>query len=142
MILGIASIQFSRNIIKEQLKIDGVIIAQQITKTIDLHQRLKQTIIDDFELNASNIGAYVLANNDIVSSDFLHTISTTFDVDEIYYYSPEGRLVYSATSTYVGWQAQKGDPIYNFMTSGLTTFHEVVNGITLLSLPPHICASS
>ena len=41
--------------------------------------------------------------------------SKIYDIDEIYAYTPEGVIEFSGTGKYIGWKAEEGHPVYDFM---------------------------
>jgi len=47
--------------------------------------------------------------------EFFTSLVRNYDIDEIYAYNPEGIIEYSGTGKYIGWQAEKGHPVYDFM---------------------------
>ena len=124
LILGFFSMNYSETILKEKMINDGIIIAQQFADKISSSNMAAEIIKENYEIKVSEIGAYILANKNTLNNDFLRSIKEVFDMDEIYFYSPDGVVIYSATDEYIGWQAKNGDPIDTFMKSGLTEFHE------------------
>lgn len=56
------------------------------------------------------------------SNEVLRDIAKEIDVDEIDVYSPEGKILYSNLSAYLGWVAPKGHPVQQFIASSLS-FH-------------------
>lgn len=126
LILGFFSMNYSQSILREKMINDGVIIAQQFADKIISSRLASKLVKENYEERASEIGAYVLDNKNSLNNMFLGSLRKVFNVDEIYYYTADGTLIYSATETFIGWQAKEGDPIFNFMRSGLTSFHEEV----------------
>ena len=59
----------------------------------------------------------VLNNRDNLSHGALRSMARDLGVDEIYWYNPQGEIIYAATG-YVGWKATEGHPVYDFMNSG------------------------
>lgn len=68
-------------------------------------------LLEDRLISACNI---VLEHEDELSNEFLEKTSKNLKVDHIYWYNPNGKIIYSAND-YLGWQASPGDPIYEFM---------------------------
>ncbi|HHV39318.1 MAG TPA: EAL domain-containing protein [Tepidimicrobium sp.] len=58
----------------------------------------------------------ILNNRDKLSNNFLKGMARDLGVDEIYWYNPQGEIVYTATK-YIGWKATKGHPVHDFMHS-------------------------
>ncbi|MBS3991033.1 MAG: EAL domain-containing protein [Erysipelothrix sp.] len=126
IILGFFSMSYSHSILKEKMMSDGIIIAQQFADKIESSRIAAKIVKDNYDVRASEIGAYVLKNKNIINNEFLKGLRGIFEIDEIYYYTSDGTLIYSATETFIGWQAKEGDPIFNFMQSDLTSFHEEI----------------
>jgi diguanylate cyclase (GGDEF)-like protein len=56
----------------------------------------------------------------------LQALANSLSVDEIYLYNPQGVIEYSTTPAYLGWAAEPGHPVHNFMISGA---HSLVEDI-------------
>lgn len=62
--------------------------------------------------------------SDQVSNEALVDLADTLAVDDIFLYSPNGRIDYSSRPEYLGWLANPGHPVHDFMVSGLTVYVE------------------
>lgn len=51
------------------------------------------------------------------SNHLLAEVAGSMQVDEIYVYDSQGAIRYSNTGKYLGWRAERGHPVYNFMQS-------------------------
>jgi diguanylate cyclase (GGDEF)-like protein len=49
------------------------------------------------------------------SNEYLKELANAFELDEIYAYNTEGVIEYSSSGKYIGWEAYKGHPVYEFM---------------------------
>jgi len=56
----------------------------------------------------------------------LQTLANSLSVNEIHLYNPQGVIEYSTTPAYLGWAAEPGHPVHNFMISGA---HSLVEDI-------------
>ena len=54
------------------------------------------------------------------NSEVLKDIAKTFEVDEIYVYSSEGKVVSSTYDQVLGWEVYEGHPVHDFMVSNQT----------------------
>lgn len=72
------------------------------------------------------IGEFVISNRDILSNDFLEDVIQKNDIRHVYWYNPQGVIVYDGTLEFVGWMAKVGDPIHDFLISGLDYYKEDV----------------
>ena len=68
----------------------------------------------------------VVRCEDIVSNAFLKQVAIDMEVDEIYWYNPQGKILYSNTGKYVGWRAYEGHPVRSFMESSSSSYIEDV----------------
>lgn len=55
------------------------------------------------------------AQKESYSNDFLAELGKKLELDEIYSYNSEGKIIYSSSGRYIGWQATEGTPVYDFM---------------------------
>lgn len=79
-------------------------------------------LLEDRLISACNI---VLEHEDDLSNEFLEKTSKNLKVDHIYWYDSNGKVIYSAND-YLGWEANIGDPIYDFMIGDLKTLIEPI----------------
>ena len=49
------------------------------------------------------------------SDEFFTSFARDYAIDEIHAYNPEGIIEYSGSGKYLGWQAEEGHPVYDFM---------------------------
>jgi diguanylate cyclase (GGDEF)-like protein len=71
-------------------------------------------------------GNIIIKNKDNLSNEYLKEIAELVGVDLIYWYNPSGEILFAATNENIGWKAEKGDPIFNFMESGKQVFMEEI----------------
>ncbi|NMA96259.1 MAG: EAL domain-containing protein [Clostridiales bacterium] len=57
----------------------------------------------------------VMKNKNELDNSLLKTICAELGVNEIFWYNPDGRIIYSSYDDHLGWQAKKGHPVYDFM---------------------------
>lgn len=56
-------------------------------------------------------------NDERYSNELLKELATTLEVDEINVFNPQGKIIYSNRSGFIGWKANEGHPVYDFMNS-------------------------
>jgi hypothetical protein len=118
IILGVIGLRYSKSILHKQLEIDALNYANMTLKYIEQNQKTKKFIIGKMDEQISIVADKILKSKNQLSNSFLMEIADDFGIDEIYYYTPQGKVTYSSTGQYLGWQASPGDPIYKFMSSG------------------------
>jgi len=93
--------------------------ALKITKSISLdfsHTGAAVDIINKL-LEDKLINLLKIADNyrGVYSDELLTELANKFDIDEIYAYNSEGVIEYSNSGKYIGWKANEGHPIHDFM---------------------------
>lgn len=63
---------------------------------------------------------------DKYDDDALSVIGDRFMLDEIHLYNEEGEIIYSKGGKYLGWIAEEGHPVHNFMISDKKLFVEEI----------------
>jgi methyl-accepting chemotaxis protein len=117
-IIGIISSWSLRSSLLKQTKSDTVLLANKVASQVvnnKLSLRTINTMIEEKIRTAENI---VISNKDTLSSDVLKRIAESANVDEIYWYSSEGVIIYSTDDSKVGSTSEKGQPVDNFRLSG------------------------
>lgn len=127
-ILTISTISYytSKNLMLEQMKQNGVSLAKQTILQVEENTVLLEMVNKMIEEKIRVVGKVVMMNQKNLSNDLLKEIANDLDVDEIYWYSPEGTIIYSNIDAYLGWKALKGHPVENFRISGK---NELMEGI-------------
>ncbi|MCT4566608.1 MAG: methyl-accepting chemotaxis protein [Maledivibacter sp.] len=120
--LGIVSIGFIsswsiRHSLLNQMRQDGLALANNVVRQIEDNTMSLKTIDKMLEDKIRSAGKVVIANRDRLSSDYLKNILKDLDVNELYWYTPEGEIIYSTIDGYLGWVPPKGHPLYDFKLS-------------------------
>ncbi|MGB4351801.1 MAG: bifunctional diguanylate cyclase/phosphodiesterase [Tissierellaceae bacterium] len=95
---------------EEGLKIAGS-ISLSLSNTalaVDTINSLLEEILLTYLKTAEN-------HREFYSEEFFENFSKIYDIDEIYAYTPEGVIEFSGTGKYIGWKAEEGHPVYDFM---------------------------
>ena len=116
---------YEKNLIDNQ-----VVIAQAFANQISLNYEFRDGIINDIDEVNLSVANYILSQKDLISNEFLADIANVRTIDYIAYYSSDGEVIYDSLSEFIGWTASTGDPIYNFMVSGLDEFVEDIRNHT------------
>lgn len=117
-IIGVISSLSLRSSLLKQTKSDTILLANKVALQVvnnKLSLRTINTMIEEKIRTAENI---VISNKDTLSSDLLKRIAESSNVDEIYWYSAEGVIIYSTVDSKVGSKVEKGQPVDNFRLSG------------------------
>lgn len=122
IIVSIISYNSSKNLLIRQMKEDVIILANQIAIQIDGNSDSLEHVNHMIEEKIEIIGKVVTMNQKDLSSDVLKKIAKDLNVDEISWYSPDGKIIYSNIDAYLGWQTIKGHPVENFRISDKNKF--------------------
>ena len=118
LISAIITIKMSRSIrnnFYELKKEEGLKIARSISTNLSNTALAVETINGLLEEKLIHYLELVDSLRDYYSHDLFGNLANTYDIDEIYVYNPEGIIEYSSSGKYLGWKAEKGHPVYDFM---------------------------
>lgn len=59
----------------------------------------------------------IMLIEDKENNETLKEIAQKFNVDQVNLYNNEGEVIYSTVEEYIGWKANEGHPVYDFMVS-------------------------
>lgn len=127
-ILTISTISYftSKNMLLNQMKQNGVNLAKQTALQVEENADSLKMVNGMVEEKIRLVGKVVRMNEKNLSKDLLKKISKDLSVDEIYWYSAEGKIIYSNIDAYIGWKASSGHPVENFRTSGKSEFMDEI----------------
>ena len=80
-----------------------------------------QNLVDE---KIKTAAATVIEDREKVDNDFLDKIAENHFVDKIYWYSPDGTILFAKDSEYIGWEVYEGHPVQNFLDGNLQFFIE------------------
>lgn len=92
--------------------------AVSYTHIVEQNHLLETHIIDDLNEKLISTARVVIENRDKLSNDYLASIADITDIHFIWWYTPDGEIIYDNTNTFIGWTPTPGDPIDNFINSG------------------------
>ncbi|SDY80404.1 methyl-accepting chemotaxis protein [Evansella caseinilytica] len=113
--IGYISSWFIKDSLLDQMRTDGIKLASQLVERADDNAVSLTTINELLEDKIRTVGKMVLGNQDDLNDDVLKNIAEDTGVDEIFWYNPQGEIVYSTIADYVGWQAPAGHPVGDFI---------------------------
>lgn len=121
---------FTRTALLENMREEGFASAQHFAGRIDdnaMAIESMEALIEERILTVANI---ILNDESAINNEYLTEIAEQGNVENIYYYSPEGEVLYAAYEEYVGWKAEEGDPIHSFMIQGKDIYMEEIREST------------
>lgn len=130
IVIGGASSYLMRRSLIENVRASGYDLADQTVARIQDNAQSIKSINQMLEDKIRIAGNMAIKNQDHLSNDMLKSLVEGSGLYNIYWYSAEGEILYSADGDYIGWKASEGDPIHNFMVSGKDEFMEEVRKST------------
>ena len=104
------------------------IYTHSLTKTKEAYDLINE-LLEDKLLSASGTTALYSAH---MTSESLTGLARLLGVDDIFIYNAEGEIVHSNREEYLGWRAEPGHPVHDFLTSGASavegTFADTESG--------------
>lgn len=74
----------------------GTSLTETLAITISNNQQYKADYIDYLDASLLAAGEYVIKNRGLISNTYLAGLTETFVVSELYWYNPDGLLLYDA----------------------------------------------
>ncbi|MCT4618083.1 MAG: methyl-accepting chemotaxis protein [Marinisporobacter sp.] len=112
--IGFMSSWFVRGSLLNQMKQDGLALAKNVLVQVEDNTLSLETVNKMLEDKIRVAGNIVIKNRDQLSSDYLKNMLKTLGVSELYWFTPEGEIVYSTIDGYLGWAPKQGHPLYDF----------------------------
>ncbi|HLW22161.1 MAG TPA: bifunctional diguanylate cyclase/phosphodiesterase [Sphaerochaetaceae bacterium] len=94
--------------------------AQMLSHSREAYNTISSLLDDKLEMASQAVPIFDHSGGDESIADLAHRLH----VDEIYVYDAAGKIQYSNTGEYIGWQAFEGHPVHTFMTGELNFFVE------------------
>ncbi|MCT4686186.1 methyl-accepting chemotaxis protein [Vallitalea sp.] len=124
--IGYVSSWLVRESLLKQMKKDGISFANNVVEQIKVNTHSLKTINKMLEDKISLVGKVIIENKDVLSSDYLKVIAKNLNVDELYWFTPEGEIIYATVNDYIGWIPPKGHPLNDFKLSNQKEFYEEI----------------
>lgn len=94
-IIASASIGISRNKILSQMESDGINMANQIAKNMGKNKAATDSLNESIDERIRTLGTFIITNKGSVTNEYLKTLAKQFNVDEINFTDPSGKIIYS-----------------------------------------------
>jgi diguanylate cyclase (GGDEF)-like protein len=93
-------------------------LSKSYSHNLEIAAKAKDTTNELMEQKLIGTGEIVYNLNGLYSMEKLREIAKPIGVDVILVYSSDGVIRFSSTGEYVGWVAEEGHPVHDFMISG------------------------
>ena len=115
--IGVFSSYFLRTSLINEMEYNGVYLAERFIANIEDNYRSLEIINNFLDNKIKSAAKMVIGSEDRLSNELMKNLAEDLEVEQINYYSSDGVTLYSNTDGYVGWKADKGHAVHNFMTS-------------------------
>lgn len=97
---------------------DAADAARNYSYTLKKAAEAEKIINGLIEDKLTRAGRTVMLANGVFTQAIVKNFAETMNVDQICVYDDSGTITYSNVDSYVGWKAEEGHPVYEFMKSG------------------------
>lgn len=111
IVIGIFSTSLSQKSLIKEMETQGVLTSERMVKRISDNMLALDTIDIMLEDKIRTAARNVINNEAKLSDRYLKEVMENQGVNEIYWYSPEGEIVYSTVPSYVGWTIPSDHPL-------------------------------
>jgi len=130
LVLAITFFNVSTRSFKSIYAKSGSDISKTYAERVVQSIAIEKQIIENLNERLIAAASMVIYHRDMLSNEYLEEIASRQQVHYIWWYNPEGEILYDSTDTFVGWKSTPGDPIHNFMVSGDDIFIEGIREST------------
>ena len=116
--ISAASSWFSRESLLHQMEENGYYIARQFISRVEDNVDSQEALNDLLEEKILTAARMAVRNEAEMSNELLQGLVVDFGISDLYWYDSQGVITYSTIPEYVGWQAEPGHPVHQFMISG------------------------
>jgi methyl-accepting chemotaxis protein len=96
------AITISQKSLMQQMQTDGLNLAKQIKSQVEIDSEAMDSINQSISDKIRTTGSFILNNSDKVNNEYLTNLAKQFEIDEINYCDPTGKIIYSNLPTSIG----------------------------------------
>ena len=101
-LISTISILVAKSKIMDQVKTDGMNLAEQIARQVGNNTVSLGALNDSIETRVKTLGKFIVDNPDKINDEFLVQLAKEFEVDEINVTDPSGKIVYANLQSSIG----------------------------------------
>lgn len=124
--VGVLTSIFTVERFKTEMVSSGSILAETLSLSLSNNIEHKEEYINSIDSLLVSVANNLIMNRELITNEYLYEMTEIFVLTDIYWYNADGLLLNDANDEFVGWTPQVGDPIYNFMHSGLDLYIEEI----------------
>ncbi|SDY99913.1 methyl-accepting chemotaxis protein [Tindallia californiensis] len=114
LVIGMVSAAGTRDSMLDQMRDDGLEVASQAARQLELATTSIETITHTVENTIRQVSNTVVLYQDEISNEMLTDLANAMNVDELNYYDNNGLILYSNDPANLGWQAPSDHPAAAF----------------------------
>lgn len=124
--IGVISSYLMRDSLLNEMERSGFYTAERLISNLEDNSRSLGTITDMLEEKIRTAGINVMSNENSLNNSLIKRMAENFGIEQLSWYNAQGVIVHSNIDDYVGWAAEQGHPIYDFM---MGNEYELMEGI-------------
>ncbi len=106
----------------DYIKSDAINVARVYSQNLNKSTKAKELLYNLIDERLETAGSALGQRNEAHSNELLRILAEELNVDVIYSYDRNGVVQFASSGEFIGWKAEEGHPVYNFMASG-QSFH-------------------
>lgn len=115
--IGVFSASSLKSNLIHQMKDSGTYLSERLIKNLNDNYKSLGTINDLIDGKIKSAGDVCISNKSILNNNYLKKMAENLGVEQLNWYNSKGVIIYSNIDSYIGWTAEAGHPVYNFMNS-------------------------
>ncbi|MFH5836253.1 EAL domain-containing protein [Proteiniclasticum sp. C24MP] len=106
----------------DYIKSDAINVARVYSQNLNKSTKAKDLLYDLIDDRLKTASSALSQRNGAHSNALMASLAEDLNVDVIYSYDRNGVIRFANSEEYIGWKAEEGHPVHDFMNSG-KTFH-------------------
>ena len=108
VIIGFVSTYFTRQALLNEMETQGLLTSERMVNRISDNKLALDTVNDMLEDKIRSVANTIINNEAQLSDAYLKEVMNNIGVNEVYWYSPQGIIIYSTVPSYIGWEIPEG----------------------------------
>ncbi|MCK9443444.1 MAG: methyl-accepting chemotaxis protein [Tissierellaceae bacterium] len=113
--MGIFSSYFLKTSLMEEKKESSFYLVEKLIKNMEDNNSSLEIINNSLNEKIIAAAKVTINNEELLSDAHLKVLANTLGVAQINWYDYSGEIIYSNIESYLGWKAESGHPVYDFM---------------------------
>jgi methyl-accepting chemotaxis protein len=122
--IGAVSSYLMKQGLLNEMQQNGFDASQKFIKRMEDNSRSLETINTMLDDKISSAAKTIILNKNNINSEYIKKLAQQSEIEQINWFNPDGKIIYSNIQEYIGWSAEKGHTIYDFIRSDKTELIE------------------